>query len=263
MIELQMGLNRDARHKRLMAEIERRCKQGAERIYVLVPEQAEFNMIKEVLCCVGNQLTNRCVTVVGFKQLYERIFSKYGGRCECLDAGERLLVMAAAVDEEKNNLSVYKKSAKDPGFLQALTSKYSTMALQGISAEKLIDAAEKASEKYWAKKVADMVKIFKTYHRLCMESKPDPAHTIDRVINIIEEQEWLTGTHWFIDGFVDFPKRQMDLINAILSRAESVLISLAAESPDDERLSSQTSARTARAIIAMLERNNHVSVIAL
>ena len=97
MIEIQMGLNRDVRRERLMGKIRQLCMDGHERIFLLVPEQSTYVMSREVCRSVGNSLSIGRVEVLGFKQLFEKVYAECGRYREHMDEGGRIMVMASAM----------------------------------------------------------------------------------------------------------------------------------------------------------------------
>lgn len=245
MVEILMGLSRESRRKAVMTRIEKACKAGKRRIYLLVPEQSTFNATRDVCRQLGNSLPNGRVKVIGFEQLFEAVYTDCGEYSEHMDEGGRLLAMAAAVSDKKPELNIFQGSANRPEFLRDLVVAYNTMNHHEVL-DTLPSLVESAPTEVLKNKLADLDTIFSAYEELAEKSKLDPTKKILQIAEILNRKDWLDGTHWFIDDYMDFSGLQMKIITAIMNKAEQVTITLAAEGPKDKRQSSQLLVETAR-----------------
>lgn len=230
MLTLQMGLNRDTRRGHLMAKIAKARMEGFRRVYVLVSEQSTFIMDREVCRILGNTQRGCRVEVLGFERLMQHIYEECGEATEHLDEGGRLLAMALASEKagKSKELTVYRHMTGRPEFLSSLLSTYTTFRLHGITPGKLEMAADEVETPVLKNKLHDLAKLFNAYNEICEKSKLDPADRMERVTHIMAEKQWASGTAWFIDGFTDFPKQQMSLVQTIICQADYVMVSLAA-----------------------------------
>lgn len=250
MLELQMGLNRDCRRERTMRMMKDACMKGdAKRIYLLVPEQSTFAMGREVCRLIGNDVANGRIEVVGYDRLMRLVYRDCGGHKTHMDEGGRLLAMAQAAETVRKTLTVYKSSAMRPEFLQSLLNTYSSCVLNGIATEQLKEMAGETESVMLRDKLTDLTAIFEAYQAICDASENDPSEEMNSVVAILRETDFLNGTYWFIEGFSDFPKQQMALIEAIIAGAAFVQVSLAAAGMNDDHPGRAIAANTARKLV--------------
>lgn len=246
MVELQMGLNRDARLLRVLDQMRLACDAGQEHMYMLVPEQSTHAMTKVVCHHLGDRASKH-IEVIGFERLMTRVWEYCGGSQDFMDDGGRLLVMAAAVAKVQKTLGIFKESALRPEFLKDLLTLKDSLELHSVSPDELAESAEGAPDMLVGK-VADIQAILSAYFELSSLGKLDPAKALDSIPKLLETSDFLEGTLWFVDGFTEFPAQQLRVISSIMAHAERVLVTLPCAGRGDPSPSSACAVMTAKAL---------------
>lgn len=231
--EIQMGLNRDARRERLMQEIKKHYNAGARRMFLLVPEQSTHIMTREVCVQLGDS-ASQFIEVIGFERLWVRINEACGGSEKMLDEGGRLLTMAKAVMDVRKELELYKDAAMRSEVLQDLLSTSAMLKLNSMAPSELLAASENLSPAL-RKKLVDISKILTRYNAICAEAETyDPRDVLALMEEKLSRNEWLKGTTWFIDGFVEIPEQQLKVVMNIMEFADYTMLSLACAGREDQ-----------------------------
>lgn len=253
MLELQMGLNRDARRRRTMRVIREMQDKGFTRINVLVPEQSTFVMSRDVCAELGNERYNQGVEVLGFENLFRRVHADCGERKDVLDEGGRLLAMAQAVEEVRvaGSLKTFHTISSRPEYLQRFLLAYSTFELHGADRETVLSAAEQTENAKLRGKLEDLETIFKAYERICENGAKDPSQEISNVTTLMGKHRWAANAAWVVDGFTDLPQQQMALVQQLIADAPYVMVSLEAAGLDDGHPATAIAAKTANTLAAI------------
>ena len=235
MLDLVMSPYRDVRRDTMMNKIRELQKAGFTKIFVLTPEQSTYVMDKECCRLLGNDFANQYVQVVGFKRLARLVYAQCGGREDLMDDGARLLAMTMAVEKCMKDLTFYKASAKRPDFLEVLLSTYTLIRTHELTVPDLQSAGARLKEEEPAlsSKLLDLSRILEAYEDICKTGEKDSAEEVPHLNELLQKEDFLDHTAWFIDGFTDFPMQQLAIIQTIEMKAAYTMLTLPADGLDD------------------------------
>lgn len=258
MLQLILGenwiANRDETLGLLHTDIQ--CRQG-NRI-LLVPEQISHDMERR-LCALGGDETSRFAEVLSFTRLATRLAAQAGGIArQTLDAGGRLVAMAAAVEQLQPQLKAYAAAGGQPELLQALVQVVDELKSGCVSARVLQEAATQ-TQGVLAQKLQELALLLECYDAVCAGFGQDPRDRMTRLLEQLEETDF-AQTHWFyIDGFSDFTGQEMEILSHFIQQSPLVVISLTCSQSRTQASGMELAGDTAR---ALLERAKSAGVSA-
>lgn len=203
------------------------------RLLVLVPEQYTVQKEREVLELLGNR-RGSAVEVLNFRRLCDVVFRETGGGAEQpIDDSGRMLLMARALAAVKGELSVYRRAAERPEFLEKLLSLYDEFQNYRISRALLRERT--AGEGELGGKIADLTLIFEAYDALYIGESQSPPDLMALCADKLAGSGALAGAKVYLDGFKDFTPAQYELCELLLRRCDLTLAlccdGLSGESP--------------------------------
>ncbi len=226
-MKLQFVLGRSGRGKTeyILKQIKALAeKDKFTRVLVIVPEQATFRMERELIeKCDLPGLFN--ISVVSFDRLVHEILAACGGRTLApLDFIGKTMVVRSLLDEHRNNLSVFGKSASMPGFEIKMTEMLTELKRQDVS---LADLEAKESLKpspITGQKLADIALLFSAYRERMAGQKLDSEDMISLAIEKAESQNYFNGAHVFVDGFDLLTHQLLRLLTTAIRQSAAATI---------------------------------------
>lgn len=249
MLTIEMSTNKDALRESMLRNIQKidSSLEGAK-VFVLVPEQETFAVNRELCAKVGVS-TRNSIEVMGFERMMRMVYRDCGHRKTHLDDGGRLIAMSQAAAACRRDMSVFGRSAMQPEFYKTLLATYSSMKLNGIGLDMLKPGEETTKDmpKLLVEKLNDLHRIFSEYEGICETTTCDPADELTRVAEIMLDGGWAKNTIWFVEGFSDFPKQQMDLLAMLIKDAgvTDITVGLLAKNKFDKHPGRELAAQTA------------------
>ena len=250
MLHILMGrdwtANRDAVLGRIAADVKDR-KPGR---ILMVPELISHDMERR-LCTWAGDTASRYAEVLSFTRLARRVSDSMGNAAmECLDNGGRVVAMAAAARQMSSRLKAYASVETKPEFLTGLIDGIDEFKRCCITPEDLKRASGE-TEGSLAQKLEELSLLMEAYDSLCSRGRRDPR---DQMTWLLEQLE--TGTFgqehiFYIDGFPDFTRQNMVIIEHLIRVSPSVTVSLTCDCPDSHLLSFEKAGGTASDLIRM------------
>ena len=171
------------------------------RIIVVVPEQATFRMERELIETCGLPGLFG-ISVVSFDRLVHEILSACGGRTlNPLDFIGKTMVVRALLDEHRDSLSVFGKSAKMSGFEIKMAEMLTELKRQDTPVTELTRATELKLLPVTRQKLADISLLYNAYTEKLADQSMDNEDMISLAIEKAESQNFFRGAHVFVDGF--------------------------------------------------------------
>lgn len=192
---------------------------------LLVPELISHDMERR-LCAVAGDTSSRYAEVLSFTGLARRVSQEVSDNCpEFMDKGGRLVTMAAAALQLHSKLKAYASVETKPEFLTALVDAIDEFKCCCINAEQLAEAASKA-EGSLAQKLEELSLLLNAYDALCTQGKRDPRDQMAWLLEELEASEFAKEHRFYIDGFPDFTKQHLEIIEYLISVDAHVVISM-------------------------------------
>ncbi len=197
--------------------------QRADVIYI-VPEQFSLQTERRISRRLGG--VGGGVDVLSFERLSQRVFSQVGPvYCTYVnDAGKQMLLQRVLF-KLKGKLTYLSNAVETDGFCGLLLDTINEFIRHNITPDMLLQAANKSSG-ILALKLADLSIIFKEYKNLFEYPLADSEDNLSILLEKIKSFDLFKGTHIIIDSFTGFSPKQLAIIEELMLRAESVIVTL-------------------------------------
>ena len=197
--------------------------------FLFVPEQ--YNMITErrlleyqikenfkVKGLIGHEVLN-------FKRFVHRILSIYGSfDTKNLTETGKFMLITAAIENVKNELSFYKDLHNKSGDIFELLGLIDEFKKYNISCEKLNDIV--TEDTYLNKKLSEISLVYNEYERLKKNNYSDSNDAFQTMLDIVKKENFFSRKSVWIDSFTGFTQKDLDLISIMITQCKSVTITL-------------------------------------
>lgn len=253
MLKLLIGrdwlANRDEVFRRLAEDIHKR---KGNRI-LLVPELISHEC-ERLLCTAGGDISSRYAEVLSFTRLVQRV-SDYSGKAvyPCLDNGGRVVAMAAVSRQLSSRLKAYASMETKPEFLNGLVDAIDEFKRCCITPQDLSQAS-KALDGSFSQKLEELSLIMEGYDALCARGKRDPRDQMTWLLEQLEDCSFAEKHTFYIDGFPDFTRQNMAILEHLIKAAPNVTVSLNCDEIGSSLLAYEKAGRTAQEIFRCAQR---------
>ena len=204
---------------------------------LLVPEQGSFQNERAMLRLLGPKEAQR-VWVFSFSRLADFAFRRFGGAAgRRLDDGGRSIFMSLALEQVKDQLDFYRKSAEDAELVRLLLAQEAELKMCGIRPSDLLEAVETPSDQPLSstlqQKARELSLILEAYDALVAQSYVDPLDDLTRLKALLEQHALFKGCVVALDSFQSFTVQEYQIIAAMLEQADEVYVSLCTDQLDD------------------------------
>lgn len=196
-----------------------------ERIILLVPEQASFQMeraLTQRTPCGGFWRAD----VLSFTRLARRIATELGVIAEPLRKDARRFALRHVVARCESQLDALRSYCRKPGFLTELGELFEEWFYERITVEELQAAAAKLPESPRAQRIRNLIWLFEAYGHWLRDHAPDPAQRLDMLCEQLPRIDWLRDAHVFVDGFAGFTGQEFDTLAKLAQLTRSLTITL-------------------------------------
>ncbi len=214
---------------------------------LMVPELISHEMERQ-LCAVGGDTASRYAQVLSFTRLARRVADEMGGGAqECLDDGGRVVAMAAAARNLSSRLKAYAAVETKPEFLTGLIDAVDEFKRCCITSRDLMDAAG-ATEGSFSQKLEELALLLEGYDAICARGKRDPRDQETQLLEQLESGSFAENHVFYIDGFPDFTRQHLAILEHIIRVSPEVTVSLNCDRVDSKLLSFEKAGATAQEI---------------
>jgi len=253
MLRLLLGrdwtANRDAVLSRIADDVKRR---DSGRI-LIVPELISHDMERR-LCSWAGDTASRYAEVLSFTRLARRVSDAMGNAAMvCLDNGGRVVAMAAAARQLHSVLKAYASVETKPEFLTELVEAVDECKRCCISSADLM-AASKQTEGSLAQKLEELSLLLESYDALCARGKRDPRDQMNWVLEQLEDIDFAEKTVLYVDGFPDFTRQHLAVLEHFILRSPQVIVSLNCDQIDSHDPAFEKAGATAKEIYQIASR---------
>lgn len=254
MLQLLIGrdwtANRDEVLKRIAQDVRQK---KVNRIFI-VPELISHEMERS-LCMAAGDTASRYAEVLSFTRLARRVSDSMGSAAvDCLDNGGRVVAMASAARQLSSRLKAYASVETKPEFLSGLIDGVDEFKRCCITSADLSTAAE-AAEGSLAQKLEELSLLMETYDALCSRGKRDPRDQMTWLLEQLEDSTFGEEHVFYIDGFPDFTRQNLAVIEHLIKVSPRVTVSLNCDRVDSTLLAFEKAGSTARQILQCAQRS--------
>ena len=222
---------------------------------LMVPELISHD-IERRLCKVVGDTASRYAEVLSFTRLARRVEELVGSDAEeCMDNGGRIVAMAAAAMNQHSQLKAYAAVETKPEFLADLVDVVDEFKRWCITVGQLRDAAA-AAEGSLAQKLNELALLLESYDALCAQGKRDPRDRMNWVLNHLADMDFGREHIFYIDGFPDFTRQNLQIISLLIHQSPHVTVCLNCDAVDSANMAFEKAGETARQLVNEARRMN-------
>ena len=215
---------------------------------LIVPELISHDTERR-LCKAAGDTCSRFAEVLSFSRLVKRV-ADYDGTTvrECLDNGGRLVAMASAAKSLHSKLKAYASVETMPEFFTGLIDMVDEFKRCCITPADLMDASRKTQGSL-AQKLEELSLLLEAYDGVCSRGKCDPRDQMSWLLEELEISSYGQDHVFYIDGFPDFTRQHMYILQHMARTSEHVVVSLVCDAVGSKAMAFETAGQTAAEIM--------------
>lgn len=244
MLYLLIGTDWMSNRQELLRRIAQDVREQKPGRILMVPELISHET-ERLLCKAAGDTASRYAEVLSFTRLARRASEGAGsGAMECLDNGGRVVAMAAAARQLSSRLKAYAAVETKPEFLLELVDAVDEFKRCCISSADLRRASEQTQGSL-AQKLEELALLMEGYDALCSRGKRDPRDQMTWLLEQLESGSYAQEHVFYIDGFPDFTRQHMAILEHLISASPQVTVSLNCDSLGSHQLAFEKAGQTA------------------
>lgn len=253
MLQLILGKDWTANRDEILSRISRDVRDEKKGRILMVPELISHDTERR-LCASAGDTASRFAEVLSFTRLARRVSEEMGGAAEqCLDAGGRVVAMASCTRQLASRLKAYASVETRPEFLNSLIDAVDEFKRCCISAEDLMVASHR-TEGSLSQKLEELSLILESYDALCVQGKRDPRDQETLLLEQMEMGDFARNHVFYIDGFPDFTRQHLAILEHLIRESPSVTISMNCDAVSSGGLAFEKAGDTAAQIIRCAQK---------
>lgn len=253
MLHLLLGRDWTANRDEIFNRIARDVHSRKGNRVLMVPELISHETERR-LCMAAGDTASRYAQVLSFTRLARRVADTMGSAAqECLDNGGRVVAMAAAARQLSSRLKAYAAVETKPEFLTGLIDGIDEFKRCCIAAQDLTRAAGE-TEGSLAQKLEELALLMEGYDSLCSRGKRDPRDQMTWLLEQLQEGTFGEEHVFYIDGFPDFTRQNLAILEYLMKVSPSVTVSLNCDRADSPLLAFEKAGSTARELLQCAHR---------
>ncbi len=253
MLNLILGKNWLVNRNEVFRRIAKDVHDRKENRILLVPELISHES-ERLLCAAAGDTASRYAEVLSFTRLVRRV-SDYTGTAPdpCLDNGGRIVAMASVSRQLSSRLKAYAAMETKPEFLSGLMDAVDEFKRCCITPEDL-SKASKVLEGSFSQKLEELSLIMESYDALCVRGKRDPRDQMTWLLEQLEDSTFAEEHTFYIDGFPDFTRQNMAILEHLIRVSPNVTVSLNCDQIGSSLLAFEKAGRTAQEIFQCAQK---------
>lgn len=237
-----------------LKDIEKRIDKGEKGPFIiLVPQQFSFEAQKRLLNLKNKEGILLC-EVLDFSRLSYKVFRDVGGlNREHIKKPGREILVSYLIDKNYEKFKFYRGVYDKKSFRKSISDTLSELKKFGVEPEALKSFAEKLEEGEPKNKLLDIALIYENYDKYLHEKYIDEDDDLLILKNNIRNYEGISNWQVYIDGYSNFNKLQLDIIEELLINCKRVSVTLTTGSSDEIF---EITKKTEDKILKLLKKNN-------
>lgn len=220
---------------------------------LIVPELISHDTERR-LAAVAGDTSSRFAQVLSFTRLGRRVMDVVGNASqECLDNSGRIVAMASAARQLHSRLKAYAKVETKPEFLAQMLDAVDEFKRCCITAADLM-AASHQTEGVLAQKLEELSLLLESYDALCAQGKRDPRDQMTWVLEQLEEIDFAARHTFYVDGFPDFTRQNMAILEHFIASGADVTVSINCDSLHSNHMAFEKAGQTAAELYQYAQR---------
>lgn len=252
MLRLLIGKDWKRNQEAVLERISQDIRERKPGRILLVPELASHEM-ERALCQWAGDTASRYGEVLSFTRLARRMSEELGGGGACLDSGGRVVAMAASARQLSSRLKTYAAVETKPEFLLKMIDALDEFKRCRIAPEDLRQASQAASGSL-SQKLEELGLLMESYDAICARGKRDPRDQMTWLLERLEEGEYPQSHVFYIEGFPDFTRQHLAILECLIRKSPSVTVSLNCDRPGSRLLAFEKAGQTASQLLKIARR---------
>ena len=253
MLTLLIGTDWTANRREILTRISEDVRRRKPGRILMVPELISHDTERR-LCAAAGDTASRYAEVLSFTRLARRVSDSVGSAAmDCLDSGGRVVAMAAAARQLSSRLKAYAAVETKPEFLTGLIDAVDEFKRCLITSETLMNASRQL-EGGFAQKLEELALLMEGYDALCARGKRDPRDQMNWCLEQLEDSDFAKNHVFYIDGFPDYTRQHLDILELLIRESSNVTVSLNCDSVGSKQMAFETAGETAKQIIECARR---------
>ncbi|MDD2621307.1 MAG: exodeoxyribonuclease V subunit gamma, partial [Syntrophomonadaceae bacterium] len=223
-----LGRAGKGKSQHIFREIEENLLSSAEyKLLLIVPEQFTLQAERDLISRLALPGIMR-IEVLSFTRLASRVFNEAGNSSRTLiNEQGKSMVLRKIIDENRRDLSIYKKASQQEGFLSRLSQLLSDFKQQDIMPSDLIfDPDEMKEHEMSRQKFQDIALLYERFNQYLQGRYIDSDDQIDILLEKMTKVKFIQESRIWIDGFSTFSPRSIKIINRLIGLARDTSISI-------------------------------------
>ena len=204
-----------------------------KRHIMLVPEQFTMQTQRSIVALHPRHAVLN-IDILSFERLAYRVLGEVGREDLPVlsDMGKNMLLRKVSLDHQED-LAVFRRSLKKPGFVSRLMSLISEFYQYGITEEQLGSMQEDiADHPLLARKLSDLLTFYHALNQAKGESMSCAEEILPILRQLLPSSHFLEGTVIAMDSFTGFTSVQLDILKIMLCQADDVSMAFAVPKED-------------------------------
>jgi len=231
-------------------------KSGNTKLLMLVPDQSSFATETAFLDSLGPKLS-RDVLVFGFSRLCDYVFSNTGHIQEnVIDEGVRNILMSMALDQLQEQLVLFNSRSKKNSVIKLMVHSLKECKKDNITPDLLLKVSSLVKEDTLKAKLKETALVISTYEALISNTYIDPLDNLNKLADILAENDMFRDYTIVVDSFSGFTYQQLEIIRIFMKQCKDFYITF---NLDPERVDYEffaTTKRTEKQIKAIAKKES-------
>lgn len=245
MLTLLLGRDWTANRNEILFRICQDVKSKKINRILMVPELISHDTERRLAAAAGDT-ASRYAQVLSFTRLGRRVMDIVGNASQqCLDDSGRIVAMAAAARQLHSVLKAYASVETKPEFLMQVLDAVDECKRCCITPADLKAAAEQ-TEGILSQKLEELALLMEGYNSLCAQGKCDPRDQMTWVLEQLEEIDFAQQHVFYVDGFPDFTRQNMAILEHIIRCGTDITVSLNCDQIQSNHMAFEKAGQTAK-----------------
>ena len=233
---------------------------AGEDITLIVPEQFSFESERMVIELLGAKKASE-VSIFSFTSLSKKILNEhYPDRKPAVTSAAKEVIMSLALEALSEKLQVFSKCSKNRNTVSEILHITDEMIQCDVSADALIEAANKSGNNILIKKAQEISLISSLYAAMLAERFSDDRYMINTASQIIADKKLFSGKTVIFDEFSGFTAQQNLILSEMLKQCEDVYVTMCADSINDTSMGTGAFSYSAENIRRIINLANKCAV---
>ncbi|KRU24205.1 ATP-dependent helicase/exonuclease AddB [Clostridium sporogenes] len=242
--------------------IKNRIEEDIDRpLILLVPEQFSFQAEKNLIE-VLDEKTGFKTQVLSFKRMAYRVFNEVGGiTAKHMNESGKSMLLYNIIEDNKNNLKVFKKAAKRQGFITTISDIITEFKRYNITPEIILNNLENIEGDNLKYKMEDLALIFSQFETRLHKNYIDNEDDLTILVEKLNKSKQFDNAEIWIDEFSSFSPQEYSVLEKLLLKSYRINITLCTDYLNQGRFVDTTDVfspikNTENKLLQIIEDNN-------